>query len=318
MNKKEFIDNLFGDSVGKSEHPVITWCLAAEYIEGLISGISFDGLSNEQMLHQMMFDSTSKSDLIRTNKDWNDVLVYLAHQSSQRGSVKSSLVSGSNTIMGVVGDTGSSKVPFYRTIELFNSIDHLRSKEWDISDELTEYNSKAYEAIRSYLQGLYQKVKVILESEKKLAKETIKSFENLLGKDPSEEDYICVVDAISEFYSTCNMAHVVYSSILKEQFEFSSPKEQAQRAIGLYRTLKDCIAKKSNIDLLQIFATAPREKLDEIISNLKKVESFALQLKDNHSKKLGGIEQVDPLVLNGALEKLESLSDTIEEMEVDV
>ena len=43
---------------------------------------------------------------------------------------------------------------------------------------------------------------------------------------------------------------------------------------------------------------------------------FYLKLKDNHSKMLGDVDQIDPLILEGALEKLESLSNTIEEMEV--
>ena len=58
------------------------------------------------------------------------------------------------------------------------------------------------------------------------------------------------------------------------------------------------------------------EKLDDIISNLTQIETFALKLKDNHSKMLGDVDQIDPLILEGALEKLESLSNTIEEMEV--
>jgi len=68
--------------------------------------------------------------------------------------------------------------------------------------------------------------------------------------------------------------------------------------------------------LLQIFAKAPREKLDDIISSLTQVEAFALKLKDNHSKMLGDVDQIDPLILEGVLERLESLSNTIEEMEV--
>ena len=136
------------------------------------------------------------------------------------------------------------------------------------------------------------------------------------SEDMSEEDYINVVKAISEFYTTCNMAHEVYTSALKERFERKTPKEQAKEAIGLYHLLKDNSKSKDNMKLLQIFAKAPREKLDDIISSLTQVETFALKLKDNHSKMLGGVDQIDPLILEGALEKLESLSNTIEEMEV--
>lgn len=315
-NKQTFINNLFGDSVGAKEHPVITWCVAAEYIQGLINGVSFEGMSDEQLLHQIMLENGNKNTILRTNKEWNDVLTYLTNQAGMRTTVRNSLVSGSNTIMGIVGDTVSGRVPFYRTYELFNSLKHLEASGWDISGELATYNSKSYESIRSYLQGLYSKVGVVVASEKKLAKDTVKRFEALLGTDPSEEDYINVIKAISEFYATCNTAHEVYSSALKERFETISPKEQAKGTIELYHLLKESSKSKDNMKLLQIFAKAPREKLDDIISNLTQVETFALKLKENHSKMLGDVEQIDPLILEGALEKLESLSNTIEEMEV--
>jgi len=218
--------------------------------------------------------------------------------------------------MGIVGDTASGKVQFYRTYELFNSLRHLESKGWDISSELANYNSKAYENIRSYLQGLYAKVDMVVTSEMKLTEKTIKKFEELLGTDPSEEDFIDVVKAISEFYRTCNMAHEVYASVLKERFERKTPKEQAKEAIGLYHLLKDNSKSKDNMRLLQIFAEAPREKLDDIMSSLIQVETFALKLKDNHSKMSRDIDQIDLPILEEALEELESLSNTIEEMEV--
>lgn len=317
-NKKAFIDNLFGDVVGEKEHPVITWCIASEYIQGLINGINYEGLSEEQILNQLMFDSDRREVLNRTNKEWNDVLTYLGNQASKRVAVNNSLVFGSNTIMGIIGDPNfkAGKVAFYRTYELLNSLRHLKNKGWDISDELSEYGSKVYDNIRSYLQGLYTRVNTIVLSEKKLAKETVKKFEDLLGTNPTDEDYINVLRAISEFYTTCNMAHEVYASALKEYFEKATPKELAKEAIGLYRLLKDSAKSKNNMKLLQVFAKAPREKLDDIISKLIQVETFALKLKDNHSKMLGDVDQIDPLILEGALEKLESLSNTIEEMEV--
>lgn len=98
------------------------------------------------------------------------------NQASMRGTVRNSLVSGSNTIMGIVGDTVSGKVQFYRTYELCNSLRHLESKGWDISGELTDYNSKAYENIRSYLQGLYTKVAAIVQARRSLLKRRLRAL----------------------------------------------------------------------------------------------------------------------------------------------
>ncbi len=315
-NKQIIIDNIFGDSIGNTEHPVITWCIASEYVHGLICGENYDGLSEKELLYRFIDDNGTANLITRTNKDWRDVQTYFTNHASERIMVRNMLVSGSNTIMGIVGEQPSGKVRFYRTFELINSVKHLNEKNWDISIELNDYSSKSYENIRAYLQALYGKVDAVVLSEKKLAKETIKAFENLLGTNPTEEDYINVVKAISEFYTTCNMAHEVYSSSLKERFERNSPKDQAKKAIGLYQTLKDSIKNKDTMNLLSIFSKGPREELDDICNALSQVETFANKLQQNHSRMLGDVEQVDPVILDSALEKLESLSNTIEEMEV--
>lgn len=315
-NKQVFIRNLFGDSVGEKEHPVITWCIAAEYIQGLITGVDYDGLSHEQLLHVIMTTNNDQITSNRTNSDWNDVLAFLKNSSSLRENVKNSLISGSNTIMSVVGEQTAGKVQFYRTYELINSVKHLEEKNWDISDELKNYSSKAFDNIKSYVETLYVKVKAICSSEKKLARESVKKFEALLGVNPSEDDYINVINAIYEFYSTCNTAHELYTSSLKERFELDSPKAQASKAISLYRNLKEIDAVKDNMGLLQAFSKSPREKIDLIIADLTQVEKFALTLKEKHSKVIGDIEQVDPIIIESARDKLESLSNVIEEMEV--
>ena len=100
-NKQTFIDNLFGDSVGKKEHPVITWCIAAEYIQSLINGVNLEGMAEEQLLRQIMLENSSKNSLTRTNKEWNDVLTYLTNQAAMRTTVRNTLVSGSNTMMEI-------------------------------------------------------------------------------------------------------------------------------------------------------------------------------------------------------------------------
>ena len=65
-----------------------------------------------------------------------------------------------------------------------------------------------------------------------------------------------------------------------------------------------------------MFSQRPIEKLSVIITALKDVETFAKRLYATHSNLLGGVETVDPLMLEGALTKLEELSNMIEEMEV--
>ena len=64
------------------------------------------------------------------------------------------------------------------------------------------------------------------------------------------------------------------------------------------------------------FCNFSHKDLWSIIDVLTNVESFAAKLGEIHSKMLGDVEQVDSLILEAACEKLEELSNRIEEMEV--
>ena len=314
-NKQSIIRKIFGESIGTKEHPAITWCIAAEYIERLLTGEDLDELNNEKFL-QRIFGDFRPNQIYRTNKDWNNVLTYLHYHEAMQQTVHDSLIHGSNTLMCVVGDTSSGNVKFFRTTELFNSIEHLKKAGWDISGELENPTVKFFDNIRAYLQVLYTKVLAVTDREKSLSEETIKKFEELIGANPTEQDYIKAVNEISNFYKTCSAAHELYSSELKMRFDEPAAK-QAKTAISLYQTLKKAVQSNDSMELLLIFSKAPREKLDEINSALTNIEEFAKKLQATHSKLLGNIREIDPLILNGVLTKIDQLSNTISRMEAE-
>lgn len=315
-SKQTIINNIFGDSIGTKEHPFITWCIAAEYIQRLLNGESLERLAPEKLL-QRIFVEFSCNQSYRTNKDWTDVLTYINNHKAVRESIHTALTDGSNTLMGVIGDTPSRNVNFYRTAELFNSLEHLKKAHWNISGELQNYSNKSFEDIRTYLKYLYTKVQTVTASEKVLCEKTIEIFEEFIGQDPSEQDYINAVNEIFEFFSQCDSAREQYSNELLEKFKLKTPQNQARTAIALYKTLKKAVQNNDSMELLLAFSKAPREKLDEINSNLSAVENYAKKVQVRRSKILGSVQDIDPLIFQGALGKLEQLSDTIEKMETD-
>lgn len=313
-HKKEFINKLFGKTVGLSEHPVITWCLAIEYLQRLLYGQKLGGKSHEELLRVLMRTVVPIKAEDREDPAWKDVLVFLNNQKFIKDQINASLVSGSKTLMGIVGEKAESKVPFFRTSELLNSIAHLDNNNWDIMSELQQYTGSQYENIRKYLQSLYQKIDSVVMSEKKIAQTKLKEFESLIGKNPTESSYQEVAAAIQEFYVTCGTAHEHYNSDLKSKFD-ESPFEQAKYAINQYQNLKNAISSDDRIELLKLFSQRPIENLSKIIKALNDVEAFAKRLYTTHSNLLGGVETIDPLLLESALSKLEELSNRIEEME---
>lgn len=314
-NKALFIKNLFGDMVGMQEHPIITWCIAAEYLQRGLYGDTLDYVEKDDLLSHLIRDKQETSTVIKKNKDWNDVLTYLKNQEAVRKTIKTYLELGSNTIMGIVGEQSSSKVKFYRTSELYKSLEHLSESNWDISNELAVTANGLFEKVRTHLQALYSKVNDIVISEKKLAKETIDRFEELIGKNPTKQMYMEVISEIQNFFVTCGTAHEFFDSALKMKFD-ESPSDQANIVMNLYNTLKESLTNDNMIEVLKIYAGCPIEQLEAIISSLDAVEKLAKTLHEKRSKMIGEIEQIDPMILEGALTKLEELSDKIEQLEV--
>ena len=314
-NKQVFIDNIFGKAVGTIEHPILTWCLAVEYLQRLLYGEKIYAHSGEELLRDLLITKSSIKYAQRLNQNWNDVITYLSNQASMRSTINTYLISGSKTIMGILGERTDGKVPFYRTRELLNSVAHLQSKNWDISDELQNCDSLQYKNVRVYLEAIYTKISTVISSEKKLAKSVLEKFEGMVGQNPTEGDYLDIVDAIRDFYKNCNTAHEAYNTAIKMKFD-EEPQEQARSAIGYYNRLKEAVRQTDEIQLLQFFSHRPVEALNSVVDNLNSVESFAGNIKESRSKMIGDVEQIDQLILDTALEKLGELSGIIEKLEV--
>ena len=315
-NKQQFIDRIFGDTIGTTEHPILTWCLAIEYLQRLLRGEKLKTGSDEELLRKLVLSTSSAKAEPRINQSWNDVITFLSNQKTINVTIHKYLTTGSRTIMGVIGDREGGDVPFFRTKELLNSIRHLKSKNWDIRDELTACNSEQYKNVRDHLSQLYIKIDAVIKAEKKLAQSRLEGFREKVGKNPTEDAYLDIIEQINKFYDNCGTAHESYKSELKIRFE-AEPQEQAKQAVGGYIRIQKALEELKGIELLRFFAQKPVEKLDSILKSLDEIEKFAETLEEKHLKLIGDTGQaVDPLIVEAALAKLEELSDRIEEMEV--
>lgn len=316
-NKNVFIDRIFGNTVGAGEHPVITWCLAIEYLQRILYGEVMSYSSDEELLEILLKKAPKTKYEPRANQSWNDVVTFLSNQKSMISTISNNLKSGSKTVMGIVGEsTGTGgKVSFYKTSELLNSIEHLKRKNWDISDELDTFNSAQYERIRKHLKGLYARISNVIASEKSLARSAVKEFENLVGDTPTTAGYIDIVNEIQNFFSNCNTAHEPFSTELKIKFD-EEPQTQAKKSIDHYNTVCEALQQKETISALKLFSTRPTDRFIAIISSLRSVETLARKLEDKHKSTLGTGYQVDPVMVEAALETLQSLSEKMEKLEV--
>lgn len=316
-NKNTFINRVFGDTVGTKEHPVITWCLAAEYLQRLLYGEHLSYKSDEELLEILLTKKPKNQYKPRSNQSWNDIITYLTNQASMVNTINALLKSGSKTVMGIVGETTGlgGRVSFYQTRELLNSIEHLKEKNWDISDELDDFNSYQYEKVRKFLKALYIRTEKVIEEEKKLAKESVKSFVTLLGDNPTQEVYIDVVNEIKILFSNCLAAHEPFKSELKIKFD-EEPQILAKETFECFDIVQKALDKEDIVNSLILFSNRTHEKFKEQIFYLREIEKMAQSLDVKHRKLLGDEYSVDPVIVEGALNTLEKLSEKLEEMEV--
>lgn len=315
-NKRNIINNVFGDTVGTKEHPILTWYLAAEYLQRLLYGEKLTASSDFELVRKLVLTKIPEKGVEHINTSWNDVVTYLKNQNTIRTTIHTNLDSGSKTIMGIIGEKKSGDVRFFRTQELLNSISHLKEKHWDIRDELVACSSSQYKEVRDFLSQLYTKIDAIINEEIKVAKVRLKSFQAKVGEEPTEEAYLDIIDQITQFYVNCGTAHENYKSDLKMKFE-GEPESQAKKAVGTYMNIKRALSGLDKISLLRFFSEKPVETLDEILISLDAVEKFAGVLEEKHKKLIGDTGQlVDPLLVEAALKKLGELSDRLERLEV--
>lgn len=315
-NKHTFVENIFGNTVGTKEHPILTWYLAAEYLQRLLFGEKLQTQSDFSLVKKLVLSKIPEKTDPRLNNSWNDVITYLTNQKTMRTTIHANLNSGSKTIMGIIGDRKGGDVQFFRTQELLNSISHLKEKHWDIRDELAAYSKSQYKGVRDYLYQLYTKIDAVIDEEKRLAKTHLISFQQKVGEEPTEEAYLDILEQINQFYVNCGTAHEAYKSDLKMKFE-EEPEIQAQKAVGGYKKIKTALSDFDEIGLLEFFAGKPVENLSSIIASLDAIEKFASTLEEKHKKLIGDTgPHVDPIMIEAALAKLEELSDRIEGLEV--
>lgn len=315
-NKEQIIDKIFGKAAGTKEHPILTWCLAAEYLQRLLYGEKIKAKNDEELLEHLILSKANTKSEKRINKSWNDVVTFLNLQEAMRTTIQISLQSGSKTIMGIIGDREGGDVNFFRTRELLNSIDHLKSKGWDIRDELSIDVPTQYKKIVDYLKQLYSKVDAVIEEERRLADSKLKIFCQKVGDEPTEDVYLDIVEQISQFYLNCGTAHEFYKSELKIKFD-EEPQEQARKAVGGYNKIKKALSGYTEIEMLRFFAQRPLDEFNKILSSLDEIERFAEALEEKHRKLLEASGHVvDPSIIADALSKLKELSERIDGLEV--
>lgn len=92
--------------------------------------------------------------------------------------------------------------------------------------------------------------------------------------------------------------------------------EQANEAIGLYENLKSAIDNKDGITLLMFSTQQYLERFNELIENFEKLEALAISVSANRQKVSKALVNVDKVLIDAALAKLEALDSSIAALEV--
>ena len=73
-NKQKVINNIFGNTVGAKEHPILTWYLAAEYLQRLLYGENLNVKSDFELVKKLVLTKIPDKREERLNTSWNDVI----------------------------------------------------------------------------------------------------------------------------------------------------------------------------------------------------------------------------------------------------
>lgn len=288
-NRDSILKKMFEDSVGQAEHPLVTWGMAEEYLRRILKGEDLSSRNNLQLLKTLMLETPHPVNTQRKNDVWNDTVTYLLNNDSESGTARKYLGQAGRTYMGIIqeGTAQAGGVAFYRYQDLLLSLQRLRQSGWDIEDKVKAAVKQPYLEVRKPLLEIYKRIKMVLVQEKNTSKEIIKRFEDLIGKNPTEEAYLLVVQEVIAFFQNCNNAHEAIDMQLVDRFHIS-PDEQAKKALKLYQVLQANVKHVEDISLLESYAKAPNEKLLAIVEDLERVDKLATQMEAKHNHRVTG------------------------------
>lgn len=316
-NKDDIKRRIFGAVTMQGEQPLITWCLALEYLQRCLLGEKPEEKDAYELLKVLLGEQPANSHLHRFNKSWEQVVAGMRNATASYSQAHMFLLSGANSTMGVIGDAAAKTAKIYRYSELLNSIAHLQKKGWDISDELEPYKDyKLYSSTIKTLLNLYGKIRTVAQEEKRLAKEASLSLIEAVGETPTKDSLIDLINAIKQFYAQCKQSNQIYRTDLEMKF-IDEPVVLAQKLMTLFEVARDAENITNLIEVLSRFSDDPITSLNDRIADLKTIADFADQVKQRFQQLAGGSQAaVDTVMAQEAINELSEILDIVENLEV--
>ena len=318
-NKEPIKAKLCGNCICYDVNPVLTWCLAVSYLQKSLCGESLDIASDNQLLKQLFVpcDEANYTD-DRGNQSWDNVLTYLKNSKADYHQISLLLKDGANTTMRVLGDAMLPATSFYRYQDLLNSLQHLKQKHWDISDELEFVTgSKQFTRIAAILRDLYIKVNDVVESEKSRAESALRDLDNLLGHTPNTQNIMELSGEIRDYYLQCMQSNRPYRNDLKMRLADDEPKDFSTRVLQCYDNVQEASKEMYLALSLQAFAQNPAGELQVLLRDLHTLEQNADSIKQQCEAVPQTQSSINGFLVQSAQEKLDNILQILEGWEVE-
>ena len=316
-NKSTIKKRIYGPVTIQQEQPLVTWCLALEYLERCLLGEKLDGKDPYKTLKILLGSHPADIHAKRTNKSWEQVVTGIRNASASYMQANQLLLSGANSYMGVIGDSAANTAKIYRYNELLNSLSHLEQKGWDVSDELDAYKDcKLYSNTIKTLSDLYRRIQIVAQEEQRSAKQAALELSEVVGETPTKDVLMDLINEIKRFYAQCKQSNQVYRSDLEMKFS-EEPGVWAQELMMLFEMARDAEKIKNPIEVITRFADDPMATFNERISSLQAVADFADRVKQHFQQLAGGSQAaVDTDTAEEAMNTLDQVLEITEHLEV--
>lgn len=316
-NKSDIQKRIYGPVTAQQEQPLITWCLALEYLERCLLGEKLDEKDSYKTLKILLGHHPADIRAKRTNKSWEQIVAGIRNASASYMQANQLLLSGANSYMGVIGDSAANTAKIYRYNELLNSLNHLEQKGWDVSDELDSYKDcKLYSSTIKTLSDLYRKIRAVAQEEQSSAKQAALRLSEVVGETPTKDSLMDLINEIKRFYAQCKQSNQVYRSDLEMKFS-EEPGIWAQQLMLLFEKARDAETMTNPIEVISRFSDDPVAVLNEYVSSLQSVADFAVKVKQHFQQLAGGSQTaVDTDTAEAAMNTLDQVLEITEQLEV--
>ena len=320
-NRKQIVSAVTQGIDHSTQHDVLEWCVAVEYLQAAFLGMPIPHENSLAMAQKLLSNKSSiatQEARSNGNKDWQDAIRYLNTQEATYAECHEIFQESLRTFMGsdVSKALKQNAVGFYRSRELLDVIEAYEQQGWHLTTATNKKQDTGVYKVATYMNSLLSKIQAATAEEDRIGLSVISRLKDHLGE--ITQDHIAqLITSVSLMFNAFSSNNRAVPGQLLHAFN-TDAIYMAKQVVGEVATLQNAIAEKDPVAKLALYADDPIANLQKFVDNLDEIDRLATNTTASVKKdiaSLSGGKDVSQIRSRG-ISTLKHAMDEIQRLEV--